>query len=229
MKRGKRYLKIKEKIDPNKMYTVDEAIDFIKENPAANFDETVDVVFRLGVDPRKSDQMVRGSVTLPHGTGKKMKILVFAKGEKADEAREAGADYVGADDLIAKIQGGWLDFDAVVATPDMMSAIGKLGRILGPRGLMPNPKTGTVTNDLKKVIADIKKGKVNFKVDKTGNLHGIIGKRSFDKEALKENFMTFYNAVLKAKPATSKGTYIKGVYLSSTMGPGLKINPKSLQ
>ena len=205
-----------------------EAIAGVKSNANAKFDESVDLVFRLGVDPKKQDQMVRGSVTLPHGTGRQVKILVLTKGEKQNEAQEAGADFVGFDDYIAKIREGWLDMDVVVATPDVMPEVGKLGKILGTRGLMPSPKTGTVTFDVAGAIKSLKAGKVNFKVDKTGNVHTMIGKASFDQEKLSKHVLTLISEILKVKPAKAKGTYVKSVTLSSTMGPGYRLDPKEL-
>jgi large subunit ribosomal protein L1 len=220
---------IKSKIDLTKEYPIEEAISLIKENTVAKFDETVDMAINLGVDAKKSDQMVRGTVVLPYGTGKSVRVLVFAKGEKEKEAKEAGADYVGAEDLVEKIQQGWLDFDKTVATPDLMGLVGKLGKILGPRGLMPNPKLGTVTFDIAKAVKEIKAGKVEYKVEKAGIVHVPVGKASFDKDKLLENTMTILKSVTKAKPATSKGKYIKKITLSSTMGPGIKIDISKLK
>jgi len=228
-KRGKKYLKVKEKIDSTRKYPLDEAISVLKETSYANFDETVEAAIRLGVDPRKSDQMVRGSVLLPHGIGKKVKIAVFAKGEKQKEAQEAGADYVGAEDLVEKVSKGWLEFDKAVATPDMMSVVSKIGKILGPRGLMPNPKVGTVTFNLKQAIDELKKGKIEFRVDKGGIVHVPIGKVSFDNQKLYENMVALMDTIIRLKPATSKGVYIKNVVLSTTMGPGIKVNPDSIK
>ena len=224
MKRSKRFQALLEKVDTGKAYPLREAIEIVKETANAKFNESVDISISLGVDPRKSDQMVRGSVSLPHGTGKERKVLVFAVGEREKEAKEAGADYVGGDEYIEKIQKGWLDFDAVVAEPEMMPKVGKLGKILGPRGLMPNPKTGTVTRNIGKVVQEIKKGKVDFKMDKTGNIHSIIGKVSFSVDELYNNAKEFIEEVLKVKPAAVKGTYIKSIYLASTMGPGIKVD-----
>lgn len=213
-------------IDRTKLYDTDEAVDIVKKTSKAKFDETIEASIRLGVDPRHADQQVRGAVVLPNGTGKKIKVLVFAKGDKAKEAEEAGADYIGAEDYVTKIQNeNWLDFDVCVATPDMMRVIGRLGRVLGPRGLMPNPKSGTVTMDVSKAINEIKAGKVEYRVDKTGIIHVPIGKASFDREKLAENFKVLMDAIVKAKPSVSKGTYLKSVVISSTMGPGIKINP----
>ncbi len=229
-KRGKKYNQARQKVDPKKKYQLDEAIHKVLETHFAKFDESVDVAINLGVDPRKADQNIRGSVALPHGTGKTVRVLVFAKGEKAKEAEEAGADYVGAEDLVEKIQKeGWLDFDKVVATPDMMGTVGKLGRILGPRGLMPNAKTGTVTFDVGKAVKDIKAGKVDFRVDKAGVVHMPIGKVSFGPEKLKENFAAVADTILRAKPSSAKGTYVKSVALSTTMGPGVKLDPAELK
>lgn len=211
-----------------KSYDIKEALDLIKETAFAKFDETVDLAVRLGVDPKRSDQTVRGSVVLPSGTGKKVRILVFAKGEKEKEALDAGADYVGAEDMVEKINKGWMDFDRVVATPDMMGLVGKLGKILGPRGLMPNPKSGTVTFDIAKAIKEIRQGKAEYKLEKGGIAHVSVGKISFGSEKLYENIATVMEAIIKAKPATSKGRYIKGVSISSTMGPGINIDTASL-
>ncbi len=228
-KRGKRYLGSRQKVNREAKYSLDEALDLLKETAYAKFDETVEVAMRLGVDPKYPDQQVRGSVVLPNGTGKSVRVVVFAKGEKEKEARDAGADFTGSDDLIAKIQGGWLDFDKAVATPDMMGAVGKIGKILGPRGLMPNPKVGTVTFDVGKAVRDLKGGKVEFKVDKTGTLHSGIGKISFGKEKIRENFLAFYEAIMKAKPSAAKGTYVRSVAISATMGVGIKLNASALQ
>ena len=225
MQRSKSYRAVAEKIDKNTVHSPAEAIKLAKSTVTTKFDPTVDVAMRLGVDPRKADQMVRGTVNLPHGTGKTARVLVFATGERAEAAREAGADYVGADDLVEKISGGWLDFDAVVATPDMMGKVGRLGRVLGPRGLMPNPKTGTVTADVAKAVADIKGGKIEFRVDRHANLHFIIGKASFPESALAENYAAALEEVLRLKPASSKGRYLKKVTLSTTMGPGIPVDP----
>ncbi len=221
---GKNMHAASEKSEKGKEYPLEEAIQKVKELAYAKFDETVDLAFNLGVDPRKSDQMVRGTVVLPHGTGKQVRVLVFAKGEKELEAKQAGADYVGADDLVEKISKGWLDFDKVVATPDIMGVVGKLGKILGPRGLMPNPKLGTVTFDVTKAVRDIKAGKVEYKTEKAGVVHVPIGKVSFDAQKLLENAKAIIDSVTKAKPSTSKGKYLKGISVSSTMGPGMKID-----
>ncbi|KYH28800.1 MULTISPECIES: 50S ribosomal protein L1 [Clostridium] len=225
-KRGKTYLESAKLIDKNTLYTPSEAIDLTLKTAKAKFDETIELSVRLGVDPRHADQQVRGAVVLPHGTGKKVRVLVFAKGDKAKEAEAAGADYVGAEEFIDKIQKeNWFEFDVVVATPDMMGLVGRLGRVLGPKGLMPNPKSGTVTFDVSKAIADIKAGKVEYRVDKTAIIHVPIGKKSFGNEKLVENYNVLMEAIVKAKPAAAKGQYIKSVTLSSTMGPGIKINP----
>ncbi len=212
------------KVEP-RFYELDEALDLVKECAKTKFDETVDVAFRLGVNPRHADQMVRGSVVMPGGTGKTVRILVFAQGEKAAEATKAGADHVGAADMVEKVQGGWLEFDTVVATPDMMAHVGRLGKVLGPRGLMPTPKTGTVTFDVTKAITDIRAGKVDYRVEKAGIIHVPVGKASFDPENLKKNFLALLEAIVKAKPASAKGRYIQSVTLSSTMGPGIKMDP----
>ncbi|HHW29305.1 MAG TPA: 50S ribosomal protein L1 [Syntrophomonadaceae bacterium] len=224
-KRGKKYLNALEKIDRNHLYDPDEALNLIKEIAPANFDETVEVSVRLGIDPRHADQQVRGAVVLPHGTGKTRKVLVFAKGDKATEAANAGADYVGAEEMVQKVQEGWLDFEVAVATPDMMSMVGRLGKILGPRGMMPNPKTGTVTFDIERAVKEIKAGKIEFRADKTGIVHAPIGKVSFSLESLKENYTTLIETLIKARPAAAKGQYIRSITVSSTMGPGVKINP----
>jgi large subunit ribosomal protein L1 len=225
MKRSKAYRKADELVDPAKLYTPGQAADLAKKTSPSKFDATVEVAIRLGVDPRKADQMVRGTVNLPNGTGKTARVLVFAAGERADEARAAGADIVGADELIERVQGGFLDFDAVVATPDMMGKVGRLGRVLGPRGLMPNPKTGTVTTDVAKAVTDIKGGKIEFRVDRHGNLHFIIGKASFDNRALVENYAAAIDEVIRLKPAAAKGRYVKKVTFSTTMGPGVPVDP----
>jgi large subunit ribosomal protein L1 len=229
MRHGKKYNAVYQKVDKTKEYDVVEAVEFLKSNSFAKFDETVEVAVVLGVDPRKSDQAVRGAAVLPHGLGKTIRVLVFAQGEKENEAKEAGADYVGGDDLAEKIKTGWLEFDAVVATPDMMKVVGKLGKILGTRGLMPNPKVGTVTMDIGKAIKELKKGKVEFRVEKAGILHAPLGKLSFDTQKIIENLKAFMDAVAKAKPATAKGQYIKKVCLTSTMGQGLKVNQNDLK
>ncbi|MBI5632465.1 MAG: 50S ribosomal protein L1 [Nitrospirae bacterium] len=221
---GKKMNASLEKVEKGKEYSLENAIQKVKELTYVKFDETVDIVFNLGVDPRKSDQMVRGTVVLPHGTGKTLRVLVFAKGEKELEAKQAGADFVGADDLIEKINKGWLDFDKVVATPDIMGVVGKLGKVLGPRGLMPNPKLGTVTFDVAKAVKEIKAGKVEYKAEKAGVVHVPIGKVSFDAQKLLDNAKAIIDSVTKAKPSTSKGKYLKGISVSSTMGPGLRVD-----
>ncbi|MGE5397040.1 MAG: 50S ribosomal protein L1 [Chitinophagales bacterium] len=222
---GKNYTDAVQKIDKNKLYETTEALATVKDLSKAKFDETVEVSVKLGVDPRHADQQVRGTVSLPHGTGKTRRVLVFAKGDKVREAEENGADFVGAEDMAEKIQGGWTDFDVAVATPDMMSVVGKLGKILGPRGLMPNPKSGTVTFDIARTIKELKAGRIEYRVDKTSIVHAPIGKVSFDTEKLQENFNVFLDALIKAKPAAAKGQYLKSVSVCSTMGPGVRINP----
>ena len=223
MKHGKRYDNVVKTYDRLKSYTPAEAIDTVLATAKAKFDETIELHIRLGVDGRNADQQVRGVVVLPHGTGKSVKVLVIAKGDKADEAVKAGADYVGAEEIITKIQGGWLDFDVAITTPDMMGLVGRIARILGPKGLMPNPKSGTVTMDVKKAINDVKAGKVEYRLDKTNNVHVILGKASFGKEKLLDNYNTVIEALTKAKPAAAKGQYFKGIALASTMGPGVKV------
>ncbi|MBX6766788.1 MAG: 50S ribosomal protein L1 [Actinomadura rubrobrunea] len=227
MKRSKAYRAAAEKIDRDRLYSPAEAMRLAKETSVTKFDATVEVALRLGVDPRKADQMVRGTVNLPHGTGKTARVLVFAAGAKAEEARGAGADYVGSDDLIEKIQGGFLDFDAVVATPDQMGKVGRLGRVLGPRGLMPNPKTGTVTMDVAKAVSDIKGGKIEFRVDRHGNLHFIVGKASFSERQLVENYAAALDEVQRLKPSAAKGRYIKKASVSTSMGPSIPIDPNA--
>ncbi|PRR79518.1 50S ribosomal protein L1 [Clostridium liquoris] len=223
---GKNYIESAKLVDKNTLYTSAEAMDLVVKTSKAKFDETIELAIRLGVDPRHADQQVRGAVILPHGTGKTVRVLVFAKGEKAKEAEAAGADYVGAEEYVERIQKeNWFDFDVVVATPDMMGLVGRLGRVLGPKGLMPNPKSGTVTFDVAKALSDIKAGKVEYRVDKTSIIHVPIGKKSFGAEKLANNFRSLMEAVVKAKPAAAKGQYIKSVVISSTMGPGIKINP----
>jgi large subunit ribosomal protein L1 len=225
---GKKIKAAKEKIESIKEYSLEEAIRIVKELSYAKFDETVDIAFNLGIDPKKSDQMVKGSVVLPHGIGKKVKVLVFAKGGKEKEATDAGADIVGAEDLVEKISKGWLDFDKAVATPDMMGLVGKLGKILGPRGLMPNPKLGTVTFDISRAVKEIKAGKVEYKAEKAGIIHVPIGKVSFDNQKLFDNAKAVADSIIKAKPATSKGKYLKKLSISSTMGPGVTVDIASL-
>jgi large subunit ribosomal protein L1 len=225
MKRGKNYRKVAQLVDRSRLYTPAEAIRLAKETTTVKFDPTVEVAMRLGVDPRKADQMVRGTVNLPHGTGKTVRVIVFAAGAKAEEATAAGADAVGSDDLVARIQEGWLDFDAAIATPDQMAKIGRIARILGPRGLMPNPKTGTVTMDIAKAVSDIKGGKIAFRVDKHANLHLIIGKASFTEAQLIDNYAAVLDEVLRAKPSAAKGKYLQKVTISTTMGPGIPVDP----
>jgi len=223
--KGKKYLEARSKVDRNRRYDLEEGVKLLLETSYAKFDEGVDLAIRLGVDPKKSDQMVRGTVVLPHGTGKTVRVLVFAKGQKEKEALDAGADFVGGEDLIEKISKGWLEFDKAIATPDIMGAVSKLGKILGPRGLMPNPKVGTVTFDLEKAIKEIKGGKVEFKVEKAGIIHVPVGKASFGFSKLLENIRTLMDVVVRAKPPTSKGIYLRSIGLSTTMGPGIKIDP----
>ncbi|EMW5743614.1 50S ribosomal protein L1, partial [Enterococcus faecalis] len=220
-KKSKKMQEALKKVDATKAYSVEEAVALAKDTNIAKFDATVEVAYKLNVDPKKADQQIRGAVVLPNGTGKTQTVLVFAKGEKAKEAEAAGADFVGDDDMVAKIQGGWFDFDVVVATPDMMATVGKLGRVLGPKGLMPNPKTGTVTMDVTKAVEEVKAGKVTYRVDKAGNIHVPIGKVSFDNEKLVENFNTINDVLLKAKPSTAKGQYIKNISVTTTFGPGI--------
>jgi LSU ribosomal protein L1P len=227
-KRGKKYIEAAKLVDRQKYYAADEALELVQKTSFVNFDASVEVAFRLGVDPKRADQQIRGAVVLPNGTGKVRRVLVFAKGEKAKEAVAAGADFVGDQEYVDKIRDGWLDFDVVVATPDMMGEVGKLGRILGPKGLMPNPKTGTVTFEVEKAVKEIKAGKVEYRVDKAGNVHVPIGKVSFGTEKLRENLKTIYETILKAKPAAAKGTYVKNVTVSSTMSPGIKIDPATI-
>ena len=222
-KTGRKQVEAKKKVDRLKRYPLDEALKLVKELAYAGFDESIEVAVRLGIDARKTDQQIRGSVVLPHGTGKELKVLVFAKGDKEVEAREAGADFVGGDEMVEKVQGGWLEFDKAVATPDMMGQVGKLGRVLGPRGLMPNPKVGTVTFEVAHAVKEIKAGKVEYRTEKTGIVHAAIGKRSFEENSLEENLRTFLETIIKAKPAASKGQYLKSITLSSTMGPGVKL------
>ena len=225
MASSRRYRKAAELIDRNRLYPLEEAVSLIKAGDPAKFDESVDLAINLGVDPKHADQMVRGAIVLPHGTGRKARVLVFAKGEKEKEAREAGADYVGGEDLAKKIQEGWLDFERAIATPDMMGVVGRLGKVLGPRGLMPNPKLGTVTMDVGRAVREQKQGKVEYRVDKSGIIHAAIGKRSFEASQLVENASALLEAVLRAKPSSSKGIYMKKVSLSTTMGPGVRLDP----
>ena len=227
--RGKKYEEARKSVDRNKRYDLEMGIQILKDTAKAKFDESVDMAIRLGVNPKHSDQMVRGTVALPHGVGKKVRVLVFAKGEKEKEARDAGADFVGADDLVEKITGGWTDFDKAVATPDMMGTVGRLGKILGPRGLMPNPKVGTVTFEVSRAVKELKAGRVEFKVEKTGIVHTTVGKASFAPEKLKENVLALMDVIIRAKPASSKGTYLKSVAISTTMGPGIKLDPNDLR
>lgn len=228
-KRGKKYLESQEKIDGQVKHDVDTAVQKAIETSYAKFDETIDVAVRLGVDPRHADQMIRGTVVLPNGLGKEVRVLVFAKGEKEKEALDAGADYVGNDELIEKIKGGWLEFDKAVATPDMMGSVGKIGRVLGPRGLMPNAKTGTVTFDLTRAITELKAGKIDFRVEKAGIIHVPMGKVSFGAEKIRENVTAFLDKLSRLKPASSKGTYFRGVAISTTMGPGVKVDTTSIK
>lgn len=224
-KHGKKYLEAFKAIEKDNLYDPNEAIELAKKLAPAKFDETIEVAFKLGLDPRHADQQIRGALVLPHGTGKSQSVLVFAKGEKAKEAEDAGADFVGAEDLVEKIQGGWFGFDVAVATPDMMGVVGKIGRLLGPKGLMPNPKTGTVTMDVARAVKEIKAGKIEYRLDKQAIIHAPIGKKSFDLEKLIENFTTLSETLVKVKPSASKGQYMKSIVISSTMGPGIKINP----
>jgi large subunit ribosomal protein L1 len=227
--RGKKYLEARGKVDRNKRYELEDGVKLLLGTAYAKFDEGVDLAIRLGVDPKKSDQMVRGTVVLPHGTGKKVRVLVFAKGQKEKEALDAGADFVGGEDLVEKVSKGWLEFDKAIATPDMMGLVSKLGKILGPRGLMPNPKVGTVTFDLERAVKEIKAGKVEFKVEKAGVVHVPVGKVSFGYDRLLENAKTLLDVILRAKPPTSKGIYLRSVALSTTMGPGIKIDPLNVR
>jgi large subunit ribosomal protein L1 len=228
-KRGKKYVEAAKLVDRSKAYSVTEAVELVKKTNVAKFDATVEAAFRLGVDPKKADQQIRGAVVLPNGTGKTQRVLVFAKGEKAKEAEAAGADYVGDSDYINKITQGWFDFDVIVATPDMMGEVGKLGRVLGPKGLMPNPKTGTVTFDVTRAVNEIKAGKVEYRVDKAGIIHVPVGKVSFEDQKLVENLTTVFETLMKVKPAAAKGTYMKNVALSSTMGPGVKVDSSTVK
>ncbi len=228
MKHGKRYNEAVKKIEPQKAYSIDEAVGLVKKTSNAKFVESIDIAVRLGVDPRKADQMVRGTVSLPHGTGKEVRVLVLARPPKDEEAKAAGADHVGLEEYIEKIKGGWTDVDVIIATPDLMSEVGKLGKILGPRGLMPNPKSGTVTNDIGAAVKEVKAGKIEFRVDKAGVVHATVGKSNFEKEQLVGNIKAFLTTIQRMKPPSSKGTYIKGVALSSTMGPGVTIDRSSV-
>ncbi len=227
--RGKKYQEARAKVDRAKRYGLEEGVKLLKESAHAKFDESVDIAIRLGVNPKHADQMVRGTVALPHGVGRAVRVLVFAKGEKEKEAREAGADFVGAEDLVEKITGGWTDFDKAIATPDMMGTVGKLGKILGPRGLMPNPKVGTVTFDVGRAVQELKAGRVEFRVDKSGIVHTTTGKISFAVEKLQENLLALMDVIIRAKPASSKGTYLRSITISTTMGPGIKLDPNTLR
>lgn len=229
MRRGKKYQEAAKKVDKSVLLSPKQAVKFVKEDAPAKFDESVEIHLRLGVDPRKADQQVRGTVVLPHGTGKKVKVVVFAQGDKAKEAEEAGADIVGGADLAEKIEKGWMDFDVSISTPDMMSVVGKLGRILGPRGLMPNPKSGTVTFDVGKAVSDIQKGKVEYRVDKYGIVHVIIGKTSFSEQQLVENYSALLEEIIRVKPTAAKGKYFRSVSIASTMGPGMRIDPTKVK
>lgn len=227
-KRSKRMRQIDQMVDLNKVYSLNEAVHLLKKCPPTKFDQSLNMALKIGIDVKKSDQQVRGTVSLPHGTGQVIKLVVIAKGDKVKEALDAGADFAGADDLLEKIKGGWTDFSALISTPDMMREVGKLGKVLGPRGLMPTPKAGTVTNDIAKAVKEAKAGKIEFKVDKTGNINTAVGKVSFGSEQLVENMMPLLQAILRAKPASSKGVFLRSMYLSTTMGPGLKIDLQSL-
>lgn len=229
MKKGKKYLEALNKVDKSKLYTLDEAVKLVKETSVSMFDSSVEIAVRLNLDTRKSDQQLRGAIVLPSGTGKEKKVLVIAKGDNAKLAREAGADFVGDTDMLEKIEKeNWLDFDVMIATPDMMPLLGKLGKVLGPKGLMPNPKTGTVTTDVKKAVNDVKKGRVEYKTDSYGNVHALVGKVSFTEDQLKENIKAFMNIIIKSKPSVVKGVYVKNISLSTTMGPGIKLDVNSL-
>lgn len=229
MKHSKKYLAFREKVDRRKRYSLAEAVKILKENKYTKFDESVEIAVRLGVDPKHADQMVRGTVALPNGTGKSVRVAVFATGDKANEAREAGADFVGAEDLAEKVKGGWTDFDVAVATPDMMRLLGPLGKVLGPRGLMPNPKTGTVTMDVTRTVKELRGGRIEFRVDRQANIAASVGKISFDEKAIVENVQAFFDAILRAKPAAAKGSYLLAVSISSTMSPGIKLDHTELQ
>lgn len=228
MQHGKRFRDLATRIDTSRVYPLDEALPLLKETASAKFDETVDIGVKLGVDPRKADQMVRGTVSLPKGTGREVKVLVFVKGEKEQEVAEAGADYIGLDDLAEKIQGGWVDFDVAVATPDAMSVVGRLGKLLGPRGLMPSPKAGTVTFDVAQAVKQIKGGRVQFRTDRTGNVHAVLGKMSFSTQDIKANLLAFISELARLRPKTFKGQYIRSIYISATMGPSIKLDPKEV-
>ena len=228
MKRGRRYLEVRDKVEAGRDYPLVDALSIVKDNSKTKFDETVEVVMRLNVDPRHADQMVRGAIALPHGTGKETKVLVLTRGEAQKDAQEAGADYVGADEYIEQIEKGWTDFDVVIATPDIMRDVGKLGRVLGPRGLMPNPKSGTVTFDVGPAVREVKSGRIEYRVDRNGNLHGPVGKVSFTVQQLSENASTFIDAVMRAKPASAKGQYIRRLAVSSTMGPGISVDRQAV-
>lgn len=226
--KGKKYLNAASKVDRSKTYSIEDAIKLVKETSTSKFDETIEVAIRLNVDAKKADQQLRGAIVLPNGTGKAKKVLVVAKGDKAKEAKEAGADYVGDEEILHKIESeNWIDFDVIISTPDMMPQLGKLGKILGPKGLMPNPKVGTVTTDVLKAVEDVKKGKIEYKTDSFGNVHSVVGKASFKEKALEENLRTFIDVIAKSKPSTVKGTYIKNISISSTMGPGIKLDLNS--
>ncbi len=227
-KHGKNYKNVRTDINPDVKYELDQAIELVKSSTYGKFDESFDVALKLGVNPKYADQMIRGAVLLPNGTGKTVRVLVFAKGDKETEAKEAGADFVGGEDLVEKIKGGWFDFDKVIATPDMMGVVGKIGKLLGPRGLMPNPKVGTVTPNVAQTVEELKKGRIEFRVEKAGIIHAPLGRKSFESEALKENFLELLGVLLKLKPASVKGTYLKGIAFSTTMGPGVRVDVNSV-